>query len=118
MAGFYDEPILNSPYEEPSRFHALDDEGRPLDQKPFEGRRQSKLMSAMPKSRIRRASDDQADLLAQEEPDSTEYSLSIVNEIRSEVTRWRNLRNERDWKVTPVTERVEQFDVSAVTWSA
>lgn len=106
MPGFYDSPILNSPYDEPTRFHALDEEGRPLDEEPILGRRPSRLMSAMPKSRVRRASDDQGDLLAKEEPDATEYSLSIVNEIRTEVSRWRNLPNERDWKVTPVTERL------------
>ena len=31
---FYEQPILNSPYAEPTRHHALDEEGRPTDNPP------------------------------------------------------------------------------------
>jgi type III restriction enzyme len=51
---FFDQPILNSPYEVPSRHHALDDEGQPLDVPPAEGRRESKLLTPAPKPRKRR----------------------------------------------------------------
>jgi len=41
---FFEEPILNSPYAEPSRHHALDGEGQPTDQPPAAGRRPSVLL--------------------------------------------------------------------------
>src|SRR5215213_7641739 len=46
---FFDQPILNSPYEAPSRHHALDDDGQPLDLPPVDGRRRSKLITPVPK---------------------------------------------------------------------
>ena len=45
MSTFYYQPILNSPYEEPSRHHALDERGLPTDKPPIEGRRSSALLS-------------------------------------------------------------------------
>ena len=38
---FFEEPILNSPYEEPGRHHALDEDGQPTDRPPIDGRRPS-----------------------------------------------------------------------------
>ena len=38
---FFEQPILNSPYEEPARHHPLDAEGQPLNEPPREGRRKS-----------------------------------------------------------------------------
>ena len=54
MSTFYDQPILNSPYEEPSRHHALDERGLPMDKPPIERRRSSALLSPIPTSRKRR----------------------------------------------------------------
>ena len=48
---FYEQPILNSPYEEPTRHHALDDEGQPTDEPPVSGRRRSELITPVPKPR-------------------------------------------------------------------
>src|SRR5690606_17260545 len=33
---FFDHPILNSPYEPPSRYHALDKDGQPLERPPID----------------------------------------------------------------------------------
>ena len=58
MTKFFDEPILNSPYEEPSRYHALDDEGQPQDLPAIGGRRPSALLSPVPKSKKRQKQSD------------------------------------------------------------
>ena len=51
---FFEQPILNSPYEEPTRHHPLDAEGQPLDEPPRDGRRKSELITAVPKPRKRK----------------------------------------------------------------
>ena len=52
-SGFFEQPILNSPYEPPTRHHALDKEGQPLDLPPVAGRRRSELITPVPKSLLR-----------------------------------------------------------------
>jgi len=48
---FYADPIANSPYRPPTRHHALDDEGQPLDSPPVSGRRTSKYLVPVPRGR-------------------------------------------------------------------
>ena len=48
---FYEHPILNSPYALPTRHHALDGEGQPLDLPPVDGRRRSKLITPVPRAK-------------------------------------------------------------------
>jgi len=48
---FFEQPILNSPYGTPTRHHALDKDGQPLDQPPVDGRRRSELITPVPKPR-------------------------------------------------------------------
>lgn len=60
----------------------------------------------MPKSRARRAPEAQAQLNLDADYGDTEYSLSIVNEIRQHVAEWRRLPENANWGVTPVTERL------------
>ncbi len=55
---FYEQPILNSPYEEPALHHALDEEGQPTDNPPIAGRRRSELITPVPKPRKRRKKPD------------------------------------------------------------
>lgn len=55
---FYEHPILNSPYEEPTRYHALDEHGQPTDNPPIAGRRRSERISPVPKSKKQRAKPD------------------------------------------------------------
>lgn len=50
-AGFFEHPILNSPYLEPSRHHPLDPRGQPLNAPPLDGRRKSELTSPVPAAR-------------------------------------------------------------------
>ncbi len=48
---FFEQPILNSPYEIPHLHHALDKDGQPLDLPPVQGRRRSELITPVPKPR-------------------------------------------------------------------
>ncbi len=109
---FFEQPILNSPYKEPTRHHPLDAEGQPLDDPPRDGRRKSELITPVPKPRKRKGktSKDQRSLdlhgddgLSSEEQ---EYNPTpIINEIRSHVGTWRKLAPAA-WGVTPATARL------------
>lgn len=94
---FYEQPILNSPYSEPVYHHPLDEFGQPLDQQAVLGRRTSKLIVPVPKSRKVAAS-------AQATLDLETYTPnSLINEIRGYVDAWRKIPNPADWGVTPAT---------------
>src|SRR5579862_6659671 len=112
-ASFYEHPILNSPYAPPSRYHALDADGQPLDVDPVEGRRPSKFITPVPKSKKRRARPEQKSFVLGEETLSTgdqEYNpTNNINEIRQHVASWRDLRSPADWGVTPTTARLLQW---------
>ena len=101
MKPFYTQPILNSPYHEPTRHHALGDDGQPLDQPPIIGRRRSHYIVPVPAARkkTRAAQAAQAELLLDAEGSGeTRYNPSvIVNEIRSHVSAWRKLPHSADW---------------------
>lgn len=108
---FFDQPILNSPYEPPTRFHALDGEGQPLDQPPVDGRRPCDFITPVPKPKRRSAKAAQASLIFGDAEGLTsedqEYNPKpIINEIRSHVATWRALPSDRDWGVTPATARL------------
>ena len=117
MAGsFFNDPILNSPYEAPTRYHALDTDTRqPLDTPPVPGRRPSSFITPVPKARKKRqtATDDQTqmvlgsgDNLSTEEQ---EYNPTpIINRVRQHMESWRALKSQADWGVTPSTARLLQ----------
>lgn len=104
--GFFEQPILNSPYEEPSLHHALDPKGQPLNLAPVQGRRKCELISPVPASKKQGKRAKQEDLFSEEDAEQQEHTLTIINEIRSHVTAWRKLKNPSDWGVTPVTQRL------------
>lgn len=106
---FYAEPILNSPYEIPTRHHALSAGGEPLDQPPIEGRRRSEYVAPVPKARRSKLTpQSQASFdLDQKDSGNARYNLSkLINEIRGHVATWRALPNPNDWGVTPTTQRL------------
>lgn len=108
---FYAEPILNSPYEVPTRHHALSDSGEPLDHPPIEGRRRSKYVAPVPKSRkVKVDPKKQSSLDFDQAGDGgTRYNPTpIINEIRGHIETWRRLPNPNDWGVTPTTQRLLQ----------
>lgn len=104
MAGtFYEQPILNSPYKEPSFHHPLDDHGQPLDRPAEPGRRPSRFIVPVPKSRKAPAS-------AQASLDLETYTPnSLINEIRGYVDAWRKIPNPTDWGVTAATARLLDY---------
>lgn len=63
--GFFEQPILNSPYEAPTRYHALGRNGRPLKQPPVDGR-SSQLISPVPPAKKQKRRAREADLFARE----------------------------------------------------
>jgi type III restriction enzyme len=110
-SGFFDQPILNSPYELPTRHHALDGEGQPLDLPPVAGRRRSELITPVPKARKKQGKGEQASFVLSDpnglSTAEQEYNPTpIINEIRTYVANWRALRNPVDWGVTPATQRL------------
>ncbi|HRE08325.1 MAG TPA: DEAD/DEAH box helicase family protein, partial [Opitutaceae bacterium] len=110
---FFDQPILNSPYECPQRHWELDSAGQPT-QKITSSRRRAEFITPIPKPKKRRASSvAQEDLIfdegkglssAKQQYDPT----SVINEVRSHVDQWRQLPNPNLWQVTPETARLLQ----------
>ncbi|WNO53165.1 BPTD_3080 family restriction endonuclease [Stakelama saccharophila] len=100
---FFDSPILNSPYDEPSRHWELDAGGQPTNVV-VPRRRPSALVSPIPKAKkVRGRVAVQDDLLAE---DGQEYNpTEVINGIRSAVESWRQLP-ESQWQVTATTARL------------
>jgi type III restriction enzyme len=107
---FFDQPILNSPYEYPSRHWELDDQGQPT-QRIIEARRTAQFITPIPKPRKRRGAIQQQRMVfdegagvstAQQEYDPT----PVINELRYRVNRWRDIKNPGSWGVTPETARL------------
>ena len=110
-SSFFDHPILNSPYAAPTRHHALDADGQPLDVPPVSGRRRSELITPVPKPRKKQRNSGQTSFVLPDAQDLStaeqEYTTNnLVNDIRSAVTNWRALPNPADWGVTPATQRL------------
>ena len=110
---FFEQPVLNSPYECPSRYWELDDTGQPT-QQIIESRRQAEFITPIPKPKKQKgASVEQAALVFDEgEGLSTEEQqyehTAIINGVRREVDRWRNIPDPIHWQVTPETARLLQ----------
>jgi type III restriction enzyme len=109
---FFEQPILNSPYEYPLKHWELDKEGQPT-QQIIEARRKAEFITPIPKPKKRKASSKQEDLVFDEGKGlSTQAQLydptSIINELRRQVDQWRDWPNPNDWQVTPETARLLQ----------
>ena len=109
---FFDHPILNSPYERPSRHWELDDQGQPT-QKIIDCRRPAQFITPIPKPRKRKEKADQQHIVFDEgeglSTQEQQYDLTaIINAVREQVEQWRNLPNQNNWQVTPATARLLQ----------
>ena len=106
---FFAHPILNSPYQPPSRHWHLDENRQPTGEI-RDGRRQASYVTPVPKPQRRIAAqsmlpiEDARGLSTAEQ--QYEEVATVVNEIRRHVDTWRTLPNERDWNVTPDTARL------------
>ncbi len=109
---FFDQPILNSPYECPQRHWELDGDGQPT-QKLEEFRRKAKFITPIPKPKKRKRSVAQEEIVFDEgqglSTKAQQYDqTSIINEVRGYVAAWRNLPSPSHWQVTPETQRLLQ----------
>jgi type III restriction enzyme len=110
QGNFFEQPVLNSPYNHPGKHWELLD-GQPSGNV-IETRRESAYYSPVPKAKKGRKgkqaalqfADDLADPL-----DEQEYvTTKLINEIRAYVAQWRAIPNPNDWGVTPETARLLQ----------
>lgn len=108
---FFEDPILNSPYAHPSRHWELDKEGIPT-QKIVEYRRESRLITPIPKPRKRGGKGELAQQRVLEldaqglSADDQQYEVTQqINSIRALVEEWRQAP-ESQWKVTAETARL------------
>lgn len=109
---FFDHPILNSPYEVPTRYWELDESGQPT-QKSLDGRRPAKFITPIPKPRKQKISKAQEGFIFDEgvnlSTKNQQYDPTpIINEVRRNVELWRQLPNPSQWQVTPETSRLLQ----------
>ncbi|MCP4308859.1 MAG: DEAD/DEAH box helicase family protein [bacterium] len=110
---FFDHPILNSPYEYPSRHWELDEAGQPTHEI-IDRRRPAKFITPIPKPKKRKSKSKQQSELVFDEgkglsTEAQQYDpTSIINEVRGYVDAWRALPNPNQWQVTPETARLLQ----------
>lgn len=106
---FFEKPILNSPYLYPNRHWELDSSGQPT-QQIADSRRTAEFITPIPQPKKRKGKSEQAELdIADEVSDEEQkYHSAIINGVRAEVDKWRNIPNPNDWGVTPETARLLQ----------
>jgi type III restriction enzyme len=108
---FFEEPILNSPYMYPGRHWELDQDRRPTGLI-VERRRVAEFLTAIPRPKNQKGQQAVQQTLnlggaaGLSTPDQEYDPTPIINEIRARVDAWRQLRNPRDWHVTPDTQRL------------
>lgn len=111
-ADFFSKPILNSPYERPTRHWELDESGQPT-QQIIEKRRPAEFITPIPKPKKRKSTEKQASIVFDEgkglSTQEQQYDITvIINGVRDHVEAWRQLPNQNDWQVTPETARLLQ----------
>ena len=106
---FFDHPILNSPYEYPSRHWELDDSGQPTN-RILDHRRRVSFITPIPTPRKRKREQQELifDAAARElGTESQQYKLmETINDLRREVDAWRQIPDPGQWRVTPETARL------------
>ena len=107
---FYEQPILNSPYDPPAKHWELDAQGQPT-QRIIETRRGAEFITPIPKPRKRKAPRTQREFVFDEgkglSTEEQQYDVTAaVNEVRQHVDQWRALPDSTDWGVTPETARL------------
>ena len=106
---FFEQPILNSPYEYPARHWELDASGQPTN-RVLEHRRRVSFITPIPKPKKQKAVqhemvfDPDARTL---EAGRQQYDLTeLISGVRQRVDRWRELPDPGTWRVTPETARL------------
>ena len=109
-ADFFTAPILNSPYEYPSRHWELDESGQPT-RRIVDSRRPAEFITPIPGPKKQKGSARQAALLLDEgkglSTEEQQYDpTSVINAVRREVDQWRAVPDPNRWRVTPETARL------------
>ena len=110
--GFFERPILNSPYEYPGRHWELDADGQPTGQI-IEDRRKAKFITPIPKPKKHKRRGGQERMVFDEgagvSTAKQQYDPTpIIDELRRRVDHWRAIGNPSSWGVTPETARLLQ----------
>lgn len=100
---FFENPVLNSPYEPPKRYWKLDEKGHPTGEI-ADGRRQAEYVSPVPAAHAAPVGEDFLDLKTSE----YEKVYKFIDDIRNEVAIWR-AKPESEWGVTPETARLLHY---------
>jgi type III restriction enzyme len=108
---FFEQPILNSPYERPARHWELDETGQPT-QLVIEERRKAKFETPIPRPRKRKDRGTTLEMVFDEgkglSTAAQQYDpMSNINLVRAQVDLWRELPPNL-WGVTPETQRLLQ----------
>ena len=109
---FFQQPVLNSPYEYPSRHWELDETGQPT-QRILETRRHIEFITPIPKPRKRKQSGEQKEIVFDEgkglSTEEQQYDpMSVINTVRGHLDQWRAITDRGQWRVTPETARLLQ----------
>ena len=112
MGDFFEQPILNSPYEYPSLHWKLDEHGQPTNEI-SDARRIAEFITPIPKPKKRKISKRQKEMAFDEgaglTTETQQYDPTpVINEIRRRVDDWRTIPNPSKWRVTPETARLLQ----------
>ncbi len=108
---FFEQPVLNSPYEYPELHWELDEHGQPTEHV-VDKRRQADFITPIPKPKKRRGK-GQSELVFDEghglSTETQKYeTTSNINQLRKLVDEWRKLPDPGNWKVTAETARLLQ----------
>ena len=89
---FFEQPILNSPYEIPLRHWELDEHGQPT-QRLIETRRKAEFITPIPSPKKRKGADQRQIIFDEGKGLSTERQqydpTPIINEVRQCLEAWR-----------------------------
>ena len=110
--GFFERPILNSPYAYPGRHWELDADGQPTGRIIAE-RRKAKFITPIPKPKKHKRRAGQERMVFDEgagvSTAKQQYDPTpIIDELRRRVDQWRAITNPSAWGVTPETARLLQ----------
>ena len=109
---FFQQPVLNSPYEYPSRHWELDESGQPT-QRVIDTRRKVEFITPIPKPQKRKRAAGQKELVFDEgkglSTEEQQYDpTSVINTVRGHLDKWRAIPDQSQWRVTPETARLLQ----------
>jgi len=110
MTNFHQNPIINSPYTQPTSHWELDTNGQPTN-KQLPRRRPVSFVTPIPSPRKQRGNTQQQMVFDEglgDINDQQEYLTTIINEVRFEVDQWRQLPATQ-WRVTPATAQLLNY---------